>query len=309
MADDPILSGLHLLLTYRCNYECDHCFVFGSPRQDGVMTLAQVRDILRQAHELGTIEEFYFEGGEPMLYYPILETGIREAHELGFRTGIVSNGYWALTEQDAAEWLRPFAGTLDYLSVSTDLFHADEVISAQARHAQAAAKALGIPVDTIVCEKPASAEDTPNQEPRGPVEGGAILYKGRAAQKLAPESKLPRQPWSSFTKCPSENFTSPGRVHVDPFGNLHICQGVVMGNLFEKPLVEIVRDYVPAADPIIGALLRGGPAALIQDYELPPADGYVDACHICFEARSRLREHFGETLRPAQVYGVRGDGE
>ena len=25
------LSGLHFLLTYRCVYECDHCFVWGSP--------------------------------------------------------------------------------------------------------------------------------------------------------------------------------------------------------------------------------------------------------------------------------------
>jgi len=27
------LSSLHVLLTYQCNYECDHCFVWGSPRQ------------------------------------------------------------------------------------------------------------------------------------------------------------------------------------------------------------------------------------------------------------------------------------
>ena len=57
-----ILTGLHLLLTYQCNYECDHCFVWGSPFQKGVMTLAQVRDITRQAQELGTVEWIYLEG-------------------------------------------------------------------------------------------------------------------------------------------------------------------------------------------------------------------------------------------------------
>ena len=32
------LSGLHLLLTCQCTFECDHCFVWGSPWQSGVMT-------------------------------------------------------------------------------------------------------------------------------------------------------------------------------------------------------------------------------------------------------------------------------
>ncbi len=34
------LTGLHLLLTYRCDSECDHCFAWGGPGQEGTMTLA-----------------------------------------------------------------------------------------------------------------------------------------------------------------------------------------------------------------------------------------------------------------------------
>ena len=36
------LSGLHLLLTYQCTFECDHCFVWGSPWQTGTLTLEQI---------------------------------------------------------------------------------------------------------------------------------------------------------------------------------------------------------------------------------------------------------------------------
>ncbi len=50
------LSGLHLLLTYQCNLECDHCFVWGSPWQSGTMTPGTIREILRQAGDLGTVE-------------------------------------------------------------------------------------------------------------------------------------------------------------------------------------------------------------------------------------------------------------
>ena len=47
------LEGLHILLTYQCTYECDHCFVWGSPRQTGTLTLEQIENIRQCADVLG----------------------------------------------------------------------------------------------------------------------------------------------------------------------------------------------------------------------------------------------------------------
>ena len=58
------LEGLHILLTYQCTYECDHCFVWGSPRQTGTLTLEQIENILLQAKDAG-VASIYFEGGNP----------------------------------------------------------------------------------------------------------------------------------------------------------------------------------------------------------------------------------------------------
>ena len=90
------LTGVHFLLSYRCTHECDHCFLWSSPRTRaaGTMTLRQVREVLRQAKELGTVEMVYFEGGEPFLFYPVLIGGLRAAASIGFRIGLVSNCYW-----------------------------------------------------------------------------------------------------------------------------------------------------------------------------------------------------------------------
>ena len=85
------LTGVHLLLTYQCTFECDHCFVWGSPRQEGTMTLKTIRNVLDQARALGTVEWIYFEGGEPLLFYPVLVRGVEEAAAGGFRVGLVSN--------------------------------------------------------------------------------------------------------------------------------------------------------------------------------------------------------------------------
>lgn len=295
------LSGLHLLLTYQCNYECDHCFVWGSPSQRGTMTMAQVRDILRQARELGTVAWIYLEGGEPFLYYPIMVWAAREAAALEFRVGIVTNDYWATTVEDAVEWLRPLAGMVQDLTISTDLFHYDEIVSVNARNAQAAAGQLGIPVGMIVCEVP---EGTPGYaaQPAGePVESGPIMFKGRAAVKLVEGVAL--QHWRSLVECPYETLDDPKRVHVDCLGNLHLCQGITMGNLFERPLTELVADYDPRRHPVVGPLLEGGPAALVVQYALAHKEMYADACHLCYEARSLLRPRLPRVLGPGQMYG------
>jgi hypothetical protein len=294
------LTGLHLLLTYQCNFECDHCFVWGSPRQTGTFTLAQIEEVLRQAREAGTVEWIYFEGGEPFLYYATLLAGARMAAGAGFRVGIVSNGYWALSERDALECLRPFAGPVEDLSISSDLYHYDEALSRQARCAQAAAGTLGIPAGLIEVAPPETPGAAPaeGQLPEG---SSAVMYRGRAAVKLADRAAL--RPWEHYRQCPHEDLREPGRVHVDPSGNLHLCQGMCIGNLFRTPLGEICSAYEPARHPIAGPLLDGGPAELVRRYEVSVRDGYADACHLCYEARRALRSRFPDVLGPDQMYG------
>jgi MoaA/NifB/PqqE/SkfB family radical SAM enzyme len=296
------LSGLHLLLTTRCLFSCDHCFVWGSPDQDDVFTMAQIKEIYKQARTLGTIEWIYLEGGEPFLYYPILLQAATDAAELGFQVGIVTNGYWAVSKQDALDWLEPFAGIIQDLSVSTDLFHYDELISPQSRHALAAAHELEIPMGTIVCEHPDRDRLRSEDQAGEPVEGGAILFRGRAAIELAP--RYAHTAWDSFSECPYERLDDPGRVHIDPTGEVHLCQGISMGNLFEKPLGDLIAGYEPQTHPIIGPLLDCGPSGLVETYQLDHQEKYADACHLCYSARIQLRDQFPRVLTPDSMYGV-----
>lgn len=295
------LSGLHFLLTYQCTFECDHCFVWGSPWQTGVMSLGQVRDALHQAHDLGSVTSVYFEGGEPFLYYPILLKAVHEATELGFQVGLVSNAFWAITIEDALEWLQPFAGFIQDLSISSDLYHYSEPLNRQSSNAAQAAHILGIPTGTISIAQPEIPEAA-SAIGQLPHEESGVMVRGRAVEKLA--SRLPWKPWAQFIECPYEDLREPGRVHLDPFGNLHICQGISIGNLFHIPLSEICAHFDPDTHPITGPLLAGGPAGLVSHYALPHAETYADACHLCYTARLELRSRFPEFLLPGQMYGV-----
>ena len=292
------LTGLHLLLTNRCVFECDHCFMWGSPWQNGVMTLENIRHILREGKALGTVTSIYFEGGEPFLYYSTLVKGVQEAVGMGFSVGLVTNAYWAISLEDALEWMRPMAGLIEDFSVSEDNYHGNIELVQNARRA---ATRLNIPMGTIAVAQPEAMNALPavGQLPQGEAK---VMYRGRAVEKLAPAA--PRQPWEQFTECPHEEFRDPGRVHVDPFGNLHLCQGISIGNLFETPLHEIWAQYDPDANPITGALLAGGPAELVNRYHLSHEEGYADACHLCYLARQALRSRFPEILGPDEYYGI-----
>ena len=288
----PPLSGLHLLLTYQCSYECDHCFVWSGPFQAGTMTLETIDHILAEAGRLGTIEWIYFEGGEAFLYYAILRSGVLRAKEQGFKVGIVTNAYWANSEDDALEWLRPIADSIDDLSISSDSYHGGSDGNRNPEMARAAAMQLDIPVDFIRVAEPGAA---------GASGESPVLFRGRAAELLA--SKVPPTPWQQFATCPWEDLRNPQRVHVDPFGHLHICQGISIGNLLERPLAEIMAGFRPDEHPIVGPLLEGGPAELVRRYDLAHEDGYADHCHLCYRSRQSLRSRFPDVLAPDQMYG------
>ena len=225
------LSQLHLLLTGECKYECDHCFVWSGPEQGNTMNREIIGHILDQAEDLGTIEWIYFEGGEPFLFFELLLWGAQQAHQRGFRVGVVSNAYWAEDVEKAIEKLRPFAGLIEDLSISDDAYHGSGETPGSTTIARRAAEELGIPVAYISVSGPDSS-DSPAMRPQLSAEDTTVCYRGRAAEKLAPLVR--HQPWDRFTACPWEDLRQPERVHVDSMGNLHICQGLSIGNLLES---------------------------------------------------------------------------
>jgi len=265
------------------------------------MTLAQVVNALDQAAAIESITDVAFEGGEPFLFYPIMLAGVRHARKLGLGVSVVSNSYYGTNVEDAEEWLRPLAEAGVSLSLSEDVFHnPDGNPDSPSSIVLAAARKLGMEVDTLCIEyDPKQASD---HKPGEPILGGGVRFRGRAVEKLIDEN-LPHLPWDSFDECPDEDFVDLGRIHLDPYGNLYTCQGIVIGNLEEKPLTSILNEYDPESEPIVGPLHRGGPAALVREFDLPLKGEFVDACHLCYLARQTLRERFPTQLAPAQVYG------
>jgi hypothetical protein len=270
--------------------------------------LGQIRRVLEDSARIGTVDTVYFEGGEPFLFYPLMVEGLRLAKDAGLKTGLVTNAYWATEPEDADLWLAPLRGLDLYdMSVSDDAFHQEDEENNSAKRALESARKLGIAVRSICIDPPSVAVAREGGDGGGggkgePVVGGGVVFRGRAVEKLA--AGLPRRPWDEFTECKREELESPGRVHVDSYGNVQVCQGLSMGNMWRTPLSELVRDYDARSHPICGPLLNGGPAELVRRYGVAHEDGYVDECHLCYCARRALLDRFPEYLAPKQVYGV-----
>jgi hypothetical protein len=303
MEDACMLSEIHFLLTYQCNFECDHCFLYCSPYAEGTFTIRQVEEVLQEAQKLGSVDTIYFEGGEPTLYYPLLVESIRRAAQKGFQVGIVTNAYGALTLEDAEIWLKPLAEAgLSVLTVSQDAFHYRDKQNPPPSYARKASQKLNLESFPI-CIDPPEIIKNPDPDKKGQsLIGGGAKFRGRAADTLT--EGLPGRPWTDLQTCPYEDLANPSRVHVDSFGNIQVCQGISLGNFWKKPLSKIMEDYQVDQHPICGPLHRRGPAGLIEELGLTPADEYVDECQACFFIRRELLDQYLEYLRPRQVYGL-----
>jgi hypothetical protein len=298
-----MLTGIHFLLSYKCDLECDHCFVYSSPQAKGTFTLDQLNKVFRELPKIETIEWIYFEGREPFLFYPLMCEGIKIARDMGFKTGIVTNAYWATSEEDAELWLKPLLDLgLSDVSISDDAFHYEDDKTSPAKHALSAARKLDMPCGSICIDRPTVGEGADKERVKGkPVIRGGAMFRGRAVEKLI--EGLPRRPWQEFTECPYEDLRNPERVHLDAYGNIHLCQGLSMGNMWQTPLSETVKHYDADSHPICGPLVNGGPARLVREYGVPHEDKYVDACHMCYLVRRALIDRFPQCLAPRSVYG------
>lgn len=119
-----IPQSLAFLMTYKCNFNCDHCSVSAGPEHREVIAAEHMRRVIEEAYALPSIRVVVFTGGEPTLYPELLQAGISLAHEKGFLTRLVTNAWWAKTPEKAYDFLENLrAAGLDELNTSFDDSH------------------------------------------------------------------------------------------------------------------------------------------------------------------------------------------
>jgi hypothetical protein len=260
--------------------------------------------LLHQAANLGNLPRIIFEGGEPFSVFPLLLNSIHQARRLGFEVSVITNGFFARNEASAKNFLRPLKSLeLAQLWVSDDIFHYKSVKNSPARRASQAAEALGITVHRISIEDDLCEEDSVEYPvSRTPIIPARLEIRGRAVENCT--TGKPEKPWQVFTFCPLRDLDLPEKLYIDAYGNVQICHGITIGNIWQIPLPELVDSFQPAGHPIWRLLREGGPTLLAEAFEIEHSRGYQQACHLCYCVRRQLLDRFPSRLAPRQVYGL-----
>lgn len=119
-----IPSTLAIMMTYHCNFLCEHCSVSAGPNTNTVLPSYLMKKAIEQAYVVSTIRCIVFTGGESTLYLEQLKEGIAHASKMGFVTRLVSNAWWAKTLNNAIAFLGDLVKCgLNELNISYDDFH------------------------------------------------------------------------------------------------------------------------------------------------------------------------------------------
>jgi hypothetical protein len=314
------LYGGGLVLGYRCSSRCRHClYGCGPHRRDGLGSPEDLHRVLDELAARAPHARYHIGGGEPFLEPALLEAAVVGLAERGLALDYVeTNGSWARDERSARETLRHLARLgLRCILVSVSPFHAEFIPVARTRTAIRAAEAE-LPNGAFVwlpdffpdlseagegrLDLAARLARLGPEYGRGLVQRYGLVTGARAGRFLATQGELhPAGRFRDAALCRGR-LADTSHFHVDLEGNYvpGLCAGLRL------PVEEVPGAVDLARYPLLGLLLDGGPAALV-DHARPlgfaPLQGYASACDLCTHVRAFLAAHApSPELGPAAFY-------
>ena len=120
------------------------------------------------------------------------------------------------------------------------------------------------------------------------------------------KSGIPQGMCTELNTCLGERSPfNPAMVWIDPYGNVMICYGVIIGNLHEKSLNDIIEGYAIDKYPQIKNIALYGPKGLLNEAQqngLNAEKGFYDECDLCYQSRVALHHKYPEVFGPEECY-------
>lgn len=312
-----------LLFTYRCTIACKHCLFNCSPNQpdicasidDGVKFLKQLRDTDRVIH---------IAGGEPMMYYSRMIKICDIANKGGFAPHFIeTNASWCIDDDIAKKRYEELIEVgVKGMYISADPYHQAFVepdkryrafIWAVEIFGRENVAAGDISLETlsemreIGLDEARFSEHAKNHPPK------LIGRAGEALAKYVPERSIESLAddnlWASGSSgegcAPEFDPDRMWEIHIDPYGNIQTCCGIIIGNAHKKPLTEYMKSGFLEDNELVKMISEKGPfgyleLAIKKGYK--PKERYPQKCNLCWEVRKFLRQYYPDTFGTAEIY-------
>ncbi len=242
------LNKIEFVVTYACTGRCKHCSEGDHPscgeRIDPGIAADAVRKIAAE-YDIQTVMTF---GGEPLLYPDAVYAIMTAANELNIpKRQVITNGYFSKNADKIREVSERLAACgVNDLLLSVDAFHQETIPLDVVKQFAAEAEKCGIPIRLQPAWLRSATDDNPyNRKTREILnsfvdmditanEGNIIFPEGNALKYLA-EYFMDSLPENPYVEDPRDVRC----VSFEPNGN------VLGGNIYERDIMEIIRDYVP----------------------------------------------------------------
>lgn len=257
--------GIHV--TNVCNLTCDHCITDSSPHARGDLEWSRIEGAIRSAAPY--VDGVCVTGGEPLLRRATTMRVIRLTRALGLRSSIVTNGYWARDESEAAGVFSELeASGLDKLAVSFDRFHDRLVSSSSLDTLLATGAATSIEIQVQYC---GDRQDDAYRIALEAATRHGVALKTAEVLPFGRGRRLARTTRVTINAIPRDPCGVVVRPVFTPEGELFTCCGPARGSSQGSPLrLGPTTPSLAAAlrsgsgDPILNAIHSQGPRALFN---------------------------------------------
>ena len=138
---------LSVITTHRCTAACVECCFGCSPGIETAIPVASIEQYIDDAADYGSFQMVVFTGGECFLLGNDLVDLVRRCTDHGFKSRVVTNGYWGESEKVAERRAKALAGAgLGEVNISTGPAHAEYVSLDSVQNAAVASHNAGLSV-------------------------------------------------------------------------------------------------------------------------------------------------------------------
>ena len=319
------LTGITWITTYNCNLACDHCF-FETKGSKKYMDSELVDRAFVGLENTRHMFWQHLSGGEIFLDEQRLFQIIKNIRKYFKKDiGLSTNAFWAKNEVETCQKVNQLAEMgVSGIALSADYYHQKYMSIEGPKTLARVIKQSGLKTHSYIMGARLNADidnaETINQQSEqiaDEVDQRLELPYARATERSIGKGclinrpkkiKIPQGKCTELNTCLGERSPfNPAMVWIDPYGNVMICYGIIIGNLYNNSLNDIIGDYSPEKFPLLQELSLEGPKtlheiALSKDNSMPSE--FYDECDVCYRSRSVLQKHYPDVLGPKECYPV-----
>lgn len=260
-------NTLGIQVTNLCNMTCAHCITDSSPSARGDLDWPDIDAAVRSAAP--HVDGVCVTGGEPLLRRDLTLQTIALTRELGLRSSMVSNGYWAKRPELGRPTIHELIGAgLQKLAISFDRFHNRLISDVAIANLLEISESLPLEIQLQYC---GNCDDDAYDVATGFAARYDITLLTATVLPFGRGLQLARRDDADIDQVPDTACGVAVRPVLTPEGDLYTCCGPARGASPLSPLRLTAPDAAGvgdalgcgASDPILNTIYMKGPRALL----------------------------------------------